>query len=194
MYKTTDRYEGIPANPEHDPSRCPICGGQLEPAKGWNGQESEVHPWACTACGATGKTLDEWADEPSFLCHIDIVPGRVKPGCSASRFGGDPGMSVSPDREYVIVCNEHSGMWAGCLLFWGHMTDDNEKRSYGGYTTGVDKAERYTEKELNQNGWHFPIYHEGMDLQAFLKERDIAIRPGDLAKLGYKPMQVWYRP
>ncbi len=23
------------------------------------------------------------------------------------------------DRKYVIVCNEHSGMFRGTLLFWG---------------------------------------------------------------------------
>ena len=33
------------------------------------------------------------------------------------------------DREYIIVCNEHKGVFAGALLFWGHKTEDNEKDS-----------------------------------------------------------------
>ena len=33
------------------------------------------------------------------------------------------------DREYIIVCNEHKGVFAGALLFWGHKTEDNENTS-----------------------------------------------------------------
>ena len=36
--------------------------------------------------------------------------------------------AFSLDREYIIVCNEHKGVFAGALLFWGHKTEDNEKK------------------------------------------------------------------
>ena len=49
------------------------------------------------------------------------------------------------DRRYVIVCNEHSGMFRGTLLFWGSRTEDGQERSFGGYTSDIDNCEIYSE-------------------------------------------------
>lgn len=42
---------------------------------------------------------------------------------------------MNPERKYVIVSNEHDSWPRGALLFWGRRTEDEEKRSFGGYTT-----------------------------------------------------------
>lgn len=97
-------------------------------------------------------------------------------------------------RKYVIVCNEHSGMWAGALLFWGHRTQDRELRSFGGYTSDIDGCELYSDREIKEKGYHFPRYHEGMTWEEFRGYDDIVIEPERLADLGYKRMRVWYMP
>lgn len=98
------------------------------------------------------------------------------------------------ERKYAIVCNEHSGMWPGTLLFWGHRTQDNEARSFGGYTSNIDGCELYSDKEIKEKGYHFPRYHEGMTWEEFRGYDDIVIKPESLADLGYKQMRVWYMP
>lgn len=99
------------------------------------------------------------------------------------------------DREYIIVCNEHSGIFRGALLFWGHKTEDNEKRSFGGYTSDIDKCERYTLKEIKDKGYNFPIYKQDMELQDFLKLDDVIIKYRDLIHIdGLKTMKIIYRP
>lgn len=89
-------------------------------------------------------------------------------------------------REYVVVCNEHSGYFPGCLLFWGEYTPDNaERRSFGGYTSDLDKCERYTLNEIKNSGFNFPIYDGRMDKKSFLQHRDVAIKVAHLSRLGY---------
>lgn len=102
--------------------------------------------------------------------------------------------AVNPGRKYVIVCNEHSGMWAGCVLFWGQLTADGEKRSFGGYTTGIDRCERYTLDEIIAFSTNFAVYRPGMTYEQFRQHRDIIIEHENLEKLGLSTMQVWYRP
>lgn len=101
---------------------------------------------------------------------------------------------ISPDRKYVIVCNEHAGMWAGCALFWGQLTRDEEKRSFGGYTVGIDRCERYTMDEIAAWSTHFAVYRPGMSWDEFKSHRDVIIEEKYLAGLGLQTMQVWYRP
>ena len=60
-------------------------------------------------------------------------------------------------REYVIVSNRHQSRFPGCVLFWGYRTEDNEKRSFGGYTYGLDKCERYTLEESIAKIWNGEI-------------------------------------
>lgn len=98
------------------------------------------------------------------------------------------------ERKYVIVCNQHSGMWRGTLLFWGHRTKDDEDRSFGGYTSDIDECERYSIEELKEKGYHFPKYHEGMAWDEFRGYEDIVVEPECLEKLGYKQMKVCYLP
>lgn len=88
-------------------------------------------------------------------------------------------------REYVIVCNEHSGYYPGALLFWGEYTADLEKRSFGGYTSDLDKCERYTLDEIRDNVYHFPIYDGRMTKKSFKQYRDVAIKVEQLKDLGY---------
>ena len=101
---------------------------------------------------------------------------------------------ISRDRKYVIVCNKHSGMWTGCILFWGQLTADGEKRSFGGYTTGIDRCERYTMDDIIAFSTKFAVYRPGMTYEEFRQRRDIIIEPENLEKLGLSTMQVWYRP
>lgn len=101
---------------------------------------------------------------------------------------------INPERKYVIACNEHPGIWSGCVLFWGSLTEDGEKRSFGGYTTGVDRCERYTLDDIVGFSPKFAIYSPGMTYKEFIACRDIIIRPEDLENLGLSTMQVWYRP
>lgn len=103
--------------------------------------------------------------------------------------------AFSLDREYVIVCNEHKGMFAGALLFWGHKTEDNEKRSFGGYTSDIDNCEMYTLKEIEEKNYHFPIYNEEMSFYEFLKLDDVIIKKSDLLKFKeLRTMKIVYKP
>lgn len=97
-------------------------------------------------------------------------------------------------RKYVIVCNEHPGIFRGALLFWGHRTRDEEKRSFGGYTSDIDNCELYTEKEIKEKGYHFPKYHDGMTMEEFRSYDDILIEPKCIDKLGYRQTRIWYMP
>lgn len=90
------------------------------------------------------------------------------------------------DREYVVVCNEHSGYYPGALLFWGEYTqDDAEKRSFGGYTSDLDKCEKYTLEEIQKSGFKFPICDGRMTNKSFKQHRDVAIKISQLCELGY---------
>ena len=103
-------------------------------------------------------------------------------------------VKISRDRKYVIVCNKSSGMWAGCMLFWGQLTRDDEKRSFGGYTTDVDKCERYTMEEIAGFSPAFAVWKPGMSYKEFRECQDVVIEPETLPQLGLKTMRVWYRP
>lgn len=99
------------------------------------------------------------------------------------------------DRKYVIVCNEHSAIFNGALLFWGHKTNDSENRSFGGYTSDYMKCERYSLKEIEEQHYHFPVYQAGMSFGDFKKEDDIIISIEDLKNIPeLKVMTVIYRP
>lgn len=101
---------------------------------------------------------------------------------------------IDPERKYVIVSNKHSGGWGGCMLFWGQLTEDNEKRSFGGYTQGVDRCERYTLEETRGFSPHFAVYAPGMTYKEFRECEDVVIEPERLADFGLQQMTVWYRP
>jgi hypothetical protein len=100
----------------------------------------------------------------------------------------------NPNREYVIVCNRHKGI-AGALLFWGIKTkDEQQQRSFGGYTSDLNGCERYTKDELNTSSLNdFPIYGEDFNPDKWRKQGDFAIRIEQLKELGYRPMLIYYR-
>lgn len=98
------------------------------------------------------------------------------------------------NREYIIVCNEHKAMFPGCLLFWGHRTQDEETRSFGGYTSDINKCERYTAEELYNCGYKFPIYNGENEID-FKKIDDVIIKIDELLAFDWlKTMTVVYRP
>ena len=103
---------------------------------------------------------------------------------------------MNPDRKYVIVSNEHKSWPTGALLFWGRITEDGEKRSFGGYTTRWDKCEKYTREELEK--WrgslreHYPFFDE-LDIPhdfAFRKHAEVLCTLEDLEKIGYSLWSV----
>lgn len=96
------------------------------------------------------------------------------------------------ERNYVIVCNRHQGI-SGALLFWGSKTEDDDKRSYGGYTSDFNSCERYTLEEVERNGHKFPIYGRCCNHDNFREFGDFAIEVRRLERLGYKPKLIYYR-
>lgn len=101
---------------------------------------------------------------------------------------------MNTNREYVIVCNKHKAMFPGCLLFWGHKTNDDEKRSFGGYTSDIEKCERYSIEDLEKCDYNFPLYN-GENEADFKKIDDVIIKVDDLLAFDWlKTMTVVYRP
>lgn len=101
---------------------------------------------------------------------------------------------MNTNREYVIVCNKHKAMFLGCLLFWGHKTNDDEKRSFGGYTSDIEKCERYSIEDLEKSDYNFPLYN-GENEADFKKIDDVIIKVDELLAFDWlKTMTVVYRP
>lgn len=96
------------------------------------------------------------------------------------------------DRNYVVVCNEHKGI-AGSLLFWGSKTEDNQKRSFGGYTSNFNECEKYTLDEIDNSDYRFPVYGRDINHDNFKKVEDFAIEIKRLERLGHRPMLIYYR-
>lgn len=103
------------------------------------------------------------------------------------------------DRKYVIVCNEHSAWPDDALLFWGRHTEDDQERSFGGYTTRFDQCEKYTREEIVQ--WrgeaaeHYPFFDEiqPIGLLGFLKYNEVVCTLEDLESIGYSLWNVVMR-
>ena len=57
---------------------------------------------------------------------------------------------MNKNRKYMIATKRHEGLIRDALLFWGHLTEDNEERSFGGYTVDINKCEKYTKEELEE--------------------------------------------
>lgn len=98
------------------------------------------------------------------------------------------------ERNYVIVSNEHRSWPSGSLLFWGHLTEPDEKRSFGGYTSRWDKCERYTRKELElfrgDLKKQYPFFDEIKPecMHDFKKHDEVLCTLEELESIGYK---VW---
>ena len=107
-------------------------------------------------------------------------------------------MNVSEDRQYVIVCRDHKALLSPALLFWGSLTDDDAKRSYGGYTMDIDKCERYTRDELEKCRGNlkeeYPFFDELKAKSNFYRQDEILIRIWELEYiLGYRKYTVLTR-
>lgn len=98
------------------------------------------------------------------------------------------------NRDYVIICNKGARSYnSNMLLFWGTQSEDDQPRSYGGYTYNLDACERYTKEELvnviNTSHYKFPfLEYFGNDNWKF--EEHFFARIDDLEKLGYKRTTV----
>jgi hypothetical protein len=92
----------------------------------------------------------------------------------------------------VIVCNEHKGI-SGSLLFWGYKTKDNEKRSFGGYTSDFNACEKYTLEEIQKSSYKFPIYGKELHYDNYRTVDGFIIEISRLKALGYRPMMIYYR-
>lgn len=103
------------------------------------------------------------------------------------------------DRKYVIVSNEHSSWPNGALLFWGHYTEDDHERSFGGYTTRFDKCERYTRDEIEK--WRgglkaeYPFFDEIRPASShdFKKHDEVVCTLEELESLGWSLWNVVMR-
>jgi hypothetical protein len=96
------------------------------------------------------------------------------------------------ERNYVIVCNIYKGI-AGSLLFWGTHTEDDKKRSFGGYTSDLNNCEKYTLKEIKNSEYGFPVYGQEINHDNYRKVDNFAIKIRRLKALGYRPMLIYYR-
>lgn len=101
-----------------------------------------------------------------------------------------------PTREYVIVCNEHPSILPGTLLFWGKRTEDQEERSFGGYTCDITKCEMYTRQELVS--WRgglkkeYPFFDE-IERDEFFEKNEVLITISQLESLGFQRYTVMCR-
>lgn len=98
------------------------------------------------------------------------------------------------ERNYVIVSNEHS--YGDRVVFWGRRTLDDEKRSFGGYTTDLYACEVYTRQELEdyRKGMknYYPFFDE-IRRDDFYKHEEVLLTIEELISLGYKEMSVMTR-
>ena len=112
-------------------------------------------------------------------------------------------MTISRKREYVIVCNRHTSLIKGTLLFWGELTPDNKERSFSGYTCDFNKCERYTEDEIRNHSAANPDWIAFFDdlpstrkstskLSQLRKYDDVAISVNKLKELGFKEYTVMF--
>lgn len=104
------------------------------------------------------------------------------------------------ERKYVIVSNKHPSWPASALLFWGHYTEDNQDRSFGGYTARFDQCEKYTKSEIERwrNGVeeHYPFFAEINPTcpHDFLQYEDVICTLEELGRLGWSLWNVVVRP
>lgn len=100
------------------------------------------------------------------------------------------------NRKYVIVSIKHADFpFLGCLVYWGRKrTADVEKRTFGGYTFNLDKAERYTLKEITDEKKDLHLY-EGGGMKEMEKHENVIIKVDDLLSIdSFTTATVVYRP
>lgn len=117
--------------------------------------------------------------------------------CKDSGFVPGPCGAYLPAREYVIVCNEHKAILPEALLFWGKLSEDDQERSFGGYTCDISKCERYTKQELEK--WRgdlkeeYPFLDE-IDRRTFYKHEEVFVTIEQLISLGFRQYTIMAKP
>lgn len=104
---------------------------------------------------------------------------------------------MDKNRKYMIATKRHEGLIREALLFWGYLTEDNEERSFGGYTVDINKCEKYTREELEQ--YRKTECYDEKDMLFLdetekpwwqLKNYDLLVTMEDLEKIGYRKFTV----
>lgn len=96
-------------------------------------------------------------------------------------------MFINNRREYVLL----SWKWSynkDILMFWGSQTEDDEKRSFGGYTMDVEGCEKYTKEELVKAHHRF---WNGQKMYELDTDQSYAIKLSDLHKFGRKKTIIY---
>lgn len=93
-------------------------------------------------------------------------------------------MEISKERCYVLL----SVKWTrqGSLMFWGSLTEDDKKRSFGGYTDDINACEKYTYEEVASRAWDFHKYNDERlnELKQIDSDGTWIVHIEDLSKLG----------
>lgn len=121
-------------------------------------------------------------DEENCECNVTDyrVPVNYGDDCFLEE---DP----CPLREYVIVCNRNRKNGED-LLFWGSLTRYDEKRSFGGYTSEVDKCEKYTLEDIKSWKGYSPEYYvmfDDVDPAKFNEYPDVICTIQQLESIGF---------
>jgi len=73
-------------------------------------------------------------------------------------------------------------------MFWGTQTEDDEERSFGGYTIDVDDCEKYTKQEIVDRGH---LFWEGQELFQLDTDESYAVKLDDLRQWGRKKTIIY---
>lgn len=95
-------------------------------------------------------------------------------------------------REYVKVSQKHSFV-KGYILFWGSYTEDDEERSYGGYTNDFNTCEKYSKEDLEKDYREHPYFEDMTSAEVLTFDQTFNIKISDLSKLANKRVIYEYK-
>ena len=76
------------------------------------------------------------------------------------------------ERKYIAISIKHSTK--DDIQYWGNLTNDSEERCFSGYTSFLDKCEKYTLEEFwmhyPNNNNHYPLVTNIKSLYQFWKD------------------------
>lgn len=91
---------------------------------------------------------------------------------------------ISEDRKYVILSMKHSNGYVA--KFWGNdgQSKDYEERKEAGYTSDLNKCERWRKWELEESRMKNYKWFENMTYEDFIHNKsNIIIKISDLGKV-----------
>lgn len=101
-------------------------------------------------------------------------------------------MKINEDRCYVLL----SIKWTrkGTLMFWGTISEDDNQRSFGGYTDDINTCERYTfEEARSERVSHYNYNDETLtELMNIDRDGTWIVHIKDLRNLGKVVMNYVY--